>query len=164
MPGLSGTACSRRLIVSSSVTAICLPILGTRRLVAVSTTPHEVPPPPSGTSPAQLGGYSSAATQTNTLAVISLVAGIGSFFAHIIPVVGGFTVAVIAIVTGFMARGQIKQTGEQGMWMANVGIIIGFVHIALGFILLMVVLVLIFVVGLTLSGIAAHSGSPSPSP
>ncbi len=117
--------------------------------MAVSST---LPPP---------GGYSAPGTRTNSLAVISLVAGILSFFGHIVPIVGGFVVAVVAIVTGFIARGQIKQTGEQGMWMANAGIIIGFIHIVLGFALLMLALVLIFVLGVALFGISSH---PTPTP
>src|SRR6266568_100953 len=149
MPGLSGTARSRRLIVSSRDTATSVAILGTRKLSAVSSTPSQVPPPPPGGSPAQLGGYSSPATQTNSLAVVSLVASVGSFVAHVIPVIGGVTVALIAIVTGFMARGQIKRSGEQGMWMANLGIVIGFVHLALGFIFLVLLLTAISVVGVT---------------
>lgn len=128
----------------------------------MSTTPHDVPPPPPDAP--QLGGTTTAAAPTNNLAVVSFVAGIASFFAHVIPVIGGFTVAVVAIVTGFVARGQIKRTREQGMWMANAGIIIGFIHLALGFILILVVLFLIFVVGVALFGIAATSGSPTPSP
>lgn len=111
--------------------------------------------------PPQTGGYSQA--QTNTLAVISFVAGIASFFAHIVPVIGGFTVALVAIVTGFIARGQIKQTGEQGMWMATAGIVLGFVHLVLGFILLMILLVVILVLGIALFGISAHGG-PTPVP
>ena len=111
-----------------------------------------------------MGGYSAPTAQTNSLAVISLVAGVASFFAHVIPVIGGFTVALVAIVTGFIARGQIKQTGEQGMWMANAGIILGFVHLALGFILLLVLLIAIFILGIALFGIAVHSGGASPTP
>jgi predicted PurR-regulated permease PerM len=130
----------------------------------VSSTPHEVPPPPAGSGSPQLGGATYASAPTNNLAVVSLVAGIASFFAHVIPVIGGFTVAIIAIITGFMARGQIKRTGEQGMWMANAGIVIGIIHIALGFIVLLVVLFLIFVVGLALFGIAATGGGSSPTP
>lgn len=94
----------------------------------------------------------SSSTQTNSLAIVSLIAGIGSFFAHIIPGIGGLTVAVIAIITGYMARNQIKQTGEQGMWMANAGIIIGFVHIGLLVLLVLVVLVAIFVLGIAMFG------------
>jgi Ni,Fe-hydrogenase I cytochrome b subunit len=112
-----------------------------------------------------LQGYTPAAAQTNSLAIVSLVSGFLSFFAHVIPFVGGFTVAIIAIITGFMARSQIKRTGEQGMWMANVGILVGFIHLALGFILILVLIFVVFVLGVALFGIAAHSGSaPTPSP
>jgi Domain of unknown function (DUF4190) len=129
----------------------------------VSSEPHQVPPPPAGSQP-QLGGYASTGQQTNTLAVVSLVASIASFVAHVLPVLGGTIVAIVAIVTGFMARGQIKRTGEQGMWMANVGIIIGFVHLAGLFILLLVFLFFIFVLGVALFGFAAHGGGATPSP
>lgn len=112
-----------------------------------------------------LAGYATAQAPTNNLAVVSFVASIASFFAHIIPIVGGITVAIVAIVTGFIARGQIRRTGEQGMWMANLGIIIGFLHIALGLILLGV-LFLIFVVGVVLfaSNVGGSAPSPVPSP
>jgi hypothetical protein len=128
----------------------------------VSSRPHEVPPPPAGGTP-QLGGSTAVAAPTNNLAVVSFVASLASFFAHVVPG-AGFIVAVVAIVTGFMARGQIKRTGEQGMWMANAGIIIGFVHVALGLIVVLLVLFLIFVVGLALFGIAASGAGSSPSP
>ena len=97
------------------------------------------------------------AGQTNSLAIISLVAGVGSFFAHIIPGVGGFTVALVAVITGYMARNQIKQTGEQGMGMATAGMIIGIVHlvlIALGVIAL--ILIVVFGIGIAFLGIAAR--------
>jgi hypothetical protein len=90
--------------------------------------------------------------QTNNLAVISLIAGIGSFFAHIIPGIGGLTVAIIAIVTGHMARNQIKRTGEQGMGMATAGMIIGYIHIAL--LVIAVFLILVFVFGIAIFGIS----------
>jgi hypothetical protein len=91
-----------------------------------------------------------AGTRTNTLAVVSLVAGIGSFFAHIVPGIGGFTVSLIAIITGYMARQQIKQTGERGMGMATAGMVIGAIHLALIGVLVIVVLFLIFVLGVAL--------------
>ncbi len=103
--------------------------------------------------------------QINNLAIVSLVAGALSFFAHVIPIIGGFTVAIIAIVTGFMARGQIKRTGERGMWMANLGIGLAIFHFVLAFALVMLVLFLIFIAGIALFGISAHSGSaPTPVP
>jgi hypothetical protein len=97
----------------------------------------------------------STLAQTNSLALVSLVSGALSFFAHVVPLVGGFTVAIVAIITGFMARGQIKRTGEQGIWMANVGIILGFVHLALGFIIVLIVVFLIFVLGVAFLGYGA---------
>jgi Domain of unknown function (DUF4190) len=90
--------------------------------------------------------------QTNTLAIVSLVAGIGSFFAHIIPGIGGFTVALIAVVTGYMARKQIRETGEQGMGMATAGMIIGIVHLALLLLLVIALIFAIFVLGVVLFG------------
>ena len=137
------------------------------------------PPPPSGpsASPTQIAGQQSApstavphtpglqvqggtAGQTNTLAVVSLVAGIGSFFAHIIPGVGGFTVALVAVITGIMARNQIKQTGEGGMGMATAGIIIGAVHMGL-LVVGVIAIILIFIFGIALFGIAASQSSGS---
>jgi uncharacterized protein DUF4190 len=109
-------------------------------------------------------GIAAQASQYNSLAIVSFVVAIFSFFAHVLPFVGGFAASVIAIITGFMARGQIKQSGEQGIWMANLGIIIGFVHLALGFILLMVVIFIVFVLGIALFGFAAGSGGGAPSP
>ncbi len=112
-----------------------------------------------------LPGYTPSAARTNSLAIVSLICGIGSFFAHIVPGIGGATVAVIAIVTGFMARGQIRQSGEQGMWMANTGIVIGIIHLALIFLVVLVLLFVIFVLGVALFGISAHGGGAvSPSP
>jgi hypothetical protein len=94
-----------------------------------------------------------AYVRTNTLAMVSLIAGIGSFFAHVVPGVGGFTVALIAVVTGFMARRQIKETGEQGMGMATAGMIIGIVHLALLGLLVIALIFAIFVFGAVMFGI-----------
>jgi hypothetical protein len=146
----------------------------------VSTPPSDIPPPPPS-PPAgpqtQIVGQQTApstavphtpglqpqgvgvAGQTNTLAIISLAAGVGSFFAHVIPGIGGFTVALVAVITGYMARNQIKQTGEQGMGMATAGMIIGIVHIAMLAAGLIVLLILIFIFGIALFGIAATHSS-----
>ena len=101
-------------------------------------------------------GYTPVAGKTNSLAIVSLVCGIGSFFAHIIPGVGGFTVALIAVVTGYMARKQIRETGEQGMGMATAGMVIGIVHLVILGLVLLVVLFLIFVLGVALFGVSVH--------
>ncbi|HEV2966483.1 MAG TPA: DUF4190 domain-containing protein [Candidatus Dormibacteraeota bacterium] len=137
----------------------------------MSTPPGNLPPPPpQPSSPTQIAGQQAAPSTsvppgptgsiyaqtgvgtTNTLAIVSLIAGIGSFFAHIVPGVGGFTVALIAVITGYMARQQIRQTGEQGMGMATAGMIIGAVHIALLVLLVVGLIFAIFVFGLVLFG------------
>jgi uncharacterized membrane protein YqhA len=62
--------------------------------------------------------------QTNTLAIVSLISGIVSWFA--VPVIGG----IVAVITGHMAKSQIRRTGEQGNTFATVGLVLGYVHLA----------------------------------
>jgi len=144
----------------------------------MSTPPSELPPPPPAPpgpahTPTQIagqqaapstavphvpmaGGYAPATGKTNSLAIVSLVCGIGSFFAHVIPGFGGFTVALIAVVTGYMARKQIRETGEQGMGMATAGMVIGIVHLVLLGVIILVAFVVIFVLGIALFGVSVH--------
>jgi hypothetical protein len=134
----------------------------------MSTKPSDLPPQPSPT-PTQVAGqqvapstavpigpaggpYLPAAGHYNTLAVVSLATGVGSFFAHIVPGLGGFTVALIAVITGYMARKQIKETGERGMGLAIAGMVIGALHLLLIVIAIFAVLFLIFVVGIAVFG------------
>jgi hypothetical protein len=85
--------------------------------------------------------YTPSREHTNTMAVISLVSGALAVFGHIVlPGIGGGTLAVVAIVTGFIARGEIKKTGEQGGWMATAGIVLGVIHLA---VIALIVLLLI---------------------
>jgi hypothetical protein len=72
-----------------------------------------------------------AGVPSNSLAVVSLVTAVGSFLGHIIPFVGGFILAVVAVITGHMALSQIKKTGEPGKGLATAGLIIGYIHIAI---------------------------------
>ena len=85
-----------------------------------------VPTPPA--APAPVG------PRTNTLAIIALIAA--------------FVVAPAGIIIGFIAKGQIKQSGEAGGGLATAGIILGFVFTIL-YILLIVgsVLVPLLIVG-----------------
>lgn len=64
-----------------------------------------------------------AGARTNTLAIIAIIAA--------------FVVAPVGIVLGFIAQGQIKQTGEAGAGLAKAGIILGIVFTIL-YILLIV--------------------------
>jgi hypothetical protein len=66
--------------------------------------------------------------QTSSLAVISLISGIASFF--IVPLLG----AVVAIITGNMAKKEIRQSAGRmtGDGMAKWGVILGWLNIVLG--------------------------------
>ena len=56
--------------------------------------------------------------------------------------------ALIAVITGYMARKQIRETGEGGMGIATAGMIIGAAHLVLIFLLIIGVLLLVFVLGI----------------
>jgi hypothetical protein len=75
----------------------------------------------------QGGGYPvqpRVAPATNSLAVASLVCGLGEFFTM------GLT-AIPAVVLGHMARRQMRQTGERGDGMAVAGLFLGWAGIGL---------------------------------
>jgi hypothetical protein len=65
--------------------------------------------------------------QTSSLAIVSLVSGIASWL--VLPVLG----ALVAVITGHMARKEIRASEGRltGMDMANAGMILGYVHLAL---------------------------------
>ncbi len=99
---------------------------------------YQQPPQPYAPQPYQQGGYGQqpgygygyqAAPPTNTLAVVSLVSSLATF-------VLGVT-AIVGVITGHMALGQIKRTGEGGRGMALAGLIVGYVFI--GFTVLAIV-------------------------
>jgi hypothetical protein len=86
-------------------------------------------------------GPAAAPRPVNTLAVVSLAAGIAGYvLPH--PFIGG----LVAIVTGHIARGQIRRTGEGGAPLATAGMILGYVHLLLS--VLVVGFVLLVVLGL----------------
>jgi hypothetical protein len=88
------------------------------------------PPPGYGPPPPGYGGWGPPQRRTNGLAIASMVCGIvGCFYG--IP-------AIVAIVLGFVARNQIKQSHQEGKGMALAGIILGFSWIALGIIFIVV--------------------------
>lgn len=92
----------------------------------------------------------------NGLAMVSLITGILSFFGHIIPIIGGSTLAIVAIITGLIARNQVRGTGEEGMTAATVGVVLGVANLAMTLLVVVVILFLIFVLGIGLFGIAAR--------
>ena len=92
--------------------------------------------------------YTPSGARTNNLAIVSVVAGVFSVVGHfVVPGIGGGTLALVAIITGFIARGEIKRSGEQGMWMTTVGIILGFLHLAVIALIFIVLIVVIFFLG-----------------
>jgi Domain of unknown function (DUF4190) len=93
------------------------------------------------------GSVVAASGQTNTLAVVSLVTAIIAPFGHVTGI-GGLTLTIVSIVTGHMARAQIRKTGERGDGFALAGLIISYVHLAL------TALVLILFFGAIIAGIA----------
>ena len=82
------------------------------------------------------------------MAIVSLITGALSVFGHIVlPGIGGGSLALIAIVTGFIARGEIKRTGEQGMWMATLGILLGILHLVVIALVFILLIGAVFVIG-----------------
>jgi Domain of unknown function (DUF4190) len=130
----------------------------------------DLPPPPAAqsppaTSPTQIvgqqttpstavptGGISQstsiAGRKMNSLAVVSLVTALVAPFGHIIGV-GGITLIIVSLVTGHMARSQIKKTGEDGATLALIGLIISYIH------LVVTALLLIFLFGVIVAFLTA---------
>src|SRR5207244_11334243 len=91
---------------------------------------QEAAPMPTIPNTHELAGRATSTGRTNTMAIISLIAGAVSVFGHLaIPGLGGGPLAIVAIATGLIARGEITRSGEQGMWMATRGIGFGAIHI-----------------------------------
>lgn len=96
--------------------------------------PRFVPP---GPAPGSAGALP-VSRPINSLAIVSLVAGIAGY---VIP--HPFIAGLVAIVTGHVARSQIRRTGEAGARLALAGLILGYLHLLIsvlvvGFILLVV--------------------------
>ena len=64
------------------------------------------------------------AQQASSLAMVSLVSGL-------VALVFG-PLAILAIVSGHIARGRIRQTGEGGRGMATAGLVLGYVVLVVG--------------------------------
>jgi len=98
--------------------------------------------------PNQPASYTPSGARYNSLAIVSLVIGVASLFGHVVvPGLGGGVLALSATITGLIARGEIKRSGEQGLWMAWVGIVIGIIHFALLILLVFLIITGVFVLG-----------------
>ena len=90
-------------------------------------------------------------SRTNGLAGVSLGFGLGQI---IVPIFG----AIIAIVTGHVARGQIRRTGENGDGLAIAGLVLGYIGILIPILLV----VLGVVLGSASGGGHIQVGHPGP--
>ena len=101
--------------------------------------------PPTALSPAAGTAMVTPVTKTNGLAIASLACGLAQF-------VVGPVATIAAIVLGYVARSQIKRTGEQGAGLALAGLILGWAAVILGIVLITAVL-----------AIASRSAAPAPA-
>ncbi len=90
------------------------------------------------------------APKTNTLAIVSLVS---SFF-----------VSLVAVITGHIALGQIKQRGEAGRGLAVAGLIIGYVGIAATALFVVLAIAFAATFGAILAAVAGGSAVGGPFP
>jgi hypothetical protein len=116
----------------------------------VTEEPPSYPPPPPGGYgyPPPGPGYPppQAAVGTNGMAIASLVCSLFGWLCVIGPILG--------LIFGFMALGQIRQTGQRGRGMAIAGIVIGAIALVL------------FIVGgifWGMSGSTSHTYSGAPA-
>ncbi|TFD73181.1 DUF4190 domain-containing protein [Cryobacterium fucosi] len=86
---------------------------------------------------------------TNTLAIVSLVS---SFF-----------VSLVAVITGHIALGQIKQRGEAGRGLALAGLIIGYVGIATTALFVVLAIAFAATFGAIIAAVAGGAALPFPS-
>jgi hypothetical protein len=68
----------------------------------------------------------SGTNSVNVLAIVSVAAGVASFVLGFI-----FVGAIVAIVTGHIARRQIARTSERGGQVAVIGLVLGYAHLVL---------------------------------
>ncbi len=107
-------------------------------------------PPPAGPQPGWGPPPPGYARPTNTLAIASLV------------LIFVFTPA--ALVTGIIARRQIRQTGEQGDGFALAGIIAGVVSLVVIVLLVVVFIIVLAVASTTISHLPTQFPTVFPSP
>jgi len=75
-------------------------------------------------------GYGAPTRRTNVLSVVALVSSVGGFVLAWTWVLA--VGVVVGVITGHIALGQIKRTGEAGRGMALAGVIVGWVGIGFG--------------------------------
>jgi hypothetical protein len=78
-------------------------------------------------------------TQSSTLAIVSLIMGILSYFGF--PLVG----AVVAVITGHLAKKEIRESLGRltGNEMATIGLVLGYAHLIMSFVAFCCALILV---------------------
>ena len=98
-------------------------VFASRTYADLAALTCDLPAGPFGTMlPAPMAAHP-AARGTNALAIASLVLGLSQPFAPILT-------TIPAVICGHAARRQIRRTGEAGMSMATVGLILGWMGVA----------------------------------
>ncbi|HEY2597664.1 MAG TPA: DUF4190 domain-containing protein [Candidatus Dormibacteraeota bacterium] len=115
------------------------------QVVGQQSHPSTVVPVGGGQGP---GSTMVAGRRINTLAVVSLVTALVAPFGHVTGI-GGLALILTSIVTGHMARAEIRRTGEEGATLALIGLIISYVHIAVS------ALIVIFFFGVVMAILVA---------
>jgi len=115
--------------------------------------PYGTPAPHGVAAPYAVGPV---APRTNTLAIVSLVTG--------------FCCSIAAVVTGHIALGQIKRTGEAGRGLAIAGLVLGYASIAITTLLLILALVFAAAVSAFVASVngatssSTYAATPVPAP
>jgi hypothetical protein len=95
-------------------------------------------PPPSDYHP----GYQNPSGRNNGLAISALVLAILQFLLWFFLLIPGFIAALVALILGVAALGQVRRTGERGRGMAVTGIVLGALGVLGG-----IVWIIVFAVG-----------------
>ena len=98
--------------------------------------------------------YPYATQHTNSLSIASLVSGVLAW------VVCPFLGAILAVIFGHVARGQIKQSGEAGGGMEIAGLVLGYANLAVT--VLGIIVWIFLIAGAAFFSAIVPSVSPSP--
>jgi hypothetical protein len=142
----SKAASASKASTSSKAPAPATPPVPPAPPVAAPTPPPA--PQPYAPQPYGSPGYPQQyGPRTNALAIVSLVSSL-------VGLVVWFLAPLAGIITGHIALGQIKRTGEAGQGMAMAGLIIGYVLMGLSVLLVIgyIIVIVIAVSATTLTG------------
>jgi hypothetical protein len=100
------------------------------------------------------------AQRTNVLSIVSLVLGIVSYFT-------GLFLGIGAIITGHIALGQLKKSGDKGRGFAIAGLILGYLGVLAGIVVTILLISFIAALGVASSNLnnsLIHPGANGSAP